>query len=395
MITEPDPATIHPDLDLTDRNTLTRLLALLQNGWVFSRGRGPRNHDNCLWCRGPIDTDIDMLTHTGTDDGSKCRNSWPASCLMDWINQELSGTRSYKMKCPMCSKQFYDAHNKASADFKADQGRTDHNSVLDAAWLRCQLFSPSFARDSAIKRGKPLIFMKGTEARKLVFLGKEKVIFQRSEGLLDPIETESKKKFLRRHYGDTLPYTVEQLTSMMGVGESEATAIIQTYNKGFPVLPADHPTDTPLEVVPQFDTTWVMVDSGTGNNQFVMSVFLTEQAYNVIWLPCELGNCNIKNMNAEEFEAQAKENGGLVAAVKSFDPAKDEDFKRHRVLAEGWLQQVVAKNNPDGVAGPNYHFWKRVKDAHDVKLDFTPTSDESGGAGDDEDDDEWEDDGLI
>ncbi|KAJ9609701.1 hypothetical protein H2200_006029 [Cladophialophora chaetospira] len=372
MIT--DTGTTHPDLDLTDRNTVTRILALIQNGWVLSHGRGPRNHENCLWCRGPIESDVHMLTHVGTDNGSKCRNSWPATCLLDWISQELDAVHGYRLKCPMCSTHFYDGSARAAQDFQANQGTSDPVSVLNTAWLRCQLFSPAFARDAAIKEGKQLIFMKGAEARKLVFLGKEKVIFYRTEGIVDPVEARNKRKWLRKHYGNNLPFTVEQLIGM-GIAQSEATAIIQASAPDSTISLPDLPTDRPLELQPQFDTTWVIIDRG--NNQFIMSAFPTQQAHNVIWLPCEVGKCNIKNMTAEEFNTMAKENGGLLAAVKSYDPCKDEDFKRHRVLAEGWLEHLLSKNKPDGVPTLKYELWKRIKEAHDVKLEFTLARDES------------------
>jgi hypothetical protein len=385
MITEPDPETLHPDLDLTDRNTLTRLLALVQNGWVLSHGRGPRNHDTCLWCRGAIESDVDMLTHVGTDNGSKCRNSWPAACLMEWIHQELDVANGHKLKCPMCSADFCGYGTKTAQDFKVNQGKADGESVLNAAWLRVVLFSPLFAREAALKEGKQLIFMKGAEAKKLVFLGRSKAIFYQCEGLLDPVESENKRKWLKRQYGDNLPWNVEKLTEM-GIAQSEATAIMHAYTQTS-ASPSNPPHDGPLELHPRFDTTWVIIDRG--NNQFIMSPFLTEQAHNVIRLPVQLGSGVINDMTAAEFNALAKKNGGLLAAIKGFDASQDQDFKQHRMLAEGWIQHLLAKNKRDGVAGPKYEFWKRVKDAHDVNLDFTLAAEEKG-VGDNDDD--WEDD---
>ncbi|OCT51250.1 hypothetical protein CLCR_08456 [Cladophialophora carrionii] len=385
MITEPDPGALHPDLDFTDRNILTRVLALLQNGWVLARGRGPRNHDTCLWCRGPIESDVDILTHVGAGNGSKCRNSWPAACLMDWIHQELDTANGHKLKCPMCSAEFCSSGTKSAHDFKADQGNSDPDSLRDAAWLRVVLFSPLSAREAALKEGKQLIFMQGAEAKKLVFLGQNKVVFYQCEGLLNPVEAENKRRWLKRQYGDNLPWNVEKLTEM-GIAQSEATAIMHAYTQSA-ASSSTLPDDDPLELQPRFDTTWVIMDRG--NNQFIMSPFLTEQAHNVIRLPVQLGHGVINDMTAAEFKALAKTNGGLLAAIKGFDATKDEDIKRHRMSAEGWIQHLLAKNKRDGVAGPKYEFWKRVKDAHDVNLDFSLAAGEKS-EGDHED--EWEDD---
>ncbi|EXJ58276.1 hypothetical protein A1O7_05701 [Cladophialophora yegresii CBS 114405] len=384
MIPEPDPGELHPDLDLTDPNTVTRLLALLLNGWVLSRGRGPRNHDTCLWCRGAIDSDVDILTHVGTDSGSKCRNSWPATCLMDWTRQELDTANSHRLKCPMCSTEFCNSGTKSAHDFKVNQGKADAESVLDAAWLRVVLFSPLFAREAALKEGKHLIFVKGAEAKKLILLGQNKVIFYQCEGLLDPVESENKRRWLKRQYGDNLPWNVEKLTEM-GIAQSEATAIMHAYTQS-----AASPAHDSLELQPRFDTTWVIIDRG--NNQFIMSPFLTQQAHNVIRLPVQLGSGVINDMTAAEFNDHAKKNGGLLAAIKGFDATKDEDFKRHRMLAEGWIQHLLAKNKRDGIAGPKYEFWKRVKDAHDVNLDFSLAAGEKGEG---DNDDEWEDDDEV
>jgi hypothetical protein len=87
MTTE-TPDDPHVPLDLTNPETLTRVLSLLQAGWVIGRGRGPRNHDFCLWCRGPINGEETMIfTHVGAKDG--CGNSWPAPCLLDSIKLDI------------------------------------------------------------------------------------------------------------------------------------------------------------------------------------------------------------------------------------------------------------------------------------------------------------------
>ena len=386
MVKEPDLGTIHPDLELTDPKRLTRLLALLQNGWTYSHGRGPRHHDNCLWCRGPIESDIDILTHVGKD--NSCKNSWPASCLMDWIEQDLDQATGYRLRCPMCSEEFCNLTKKYGKDFKARRGEnteeTDPESILKSAWLRCIFFSPAFTRE-VFTQGKPIILMTGEEAQKLVLLGKEKVIFYQCEGLLDPVEAENKRKWLRRQYGDNLPYTIEQMTQM-GIAQSEASAISFAYAQS-----AENPDrpiifDKPLRMEPRFDTTWVIIRHGP--NQYVMSPFLTEKIDQWIRVPSDVANVPMKSMTAEEFNDMARGDGGLIEAVKGYDAAMDEDIQRHRVIAESWLQQKLTKNKPEGVAGPKYEFWKRVKDAYDVKMNFRLAEEATV---EDDGDDDWED----
>ena len=279
LITDPDSGPSHPDLDLTNVDHLTRIIALLQNGWTFSHGRGPRDHQHCLYCRGPIESDIDIFTHVGKT--NSCKNSWPASCLMDWMNQALDGERGYRLKCPMCSEEFCNMRQKYGTDFKTNQGKDDPESVLNAAWLRCVLFSPVFAREACLAQGKQLIFMKGSEAKHLVFLGKEKAIFHECEGLMNPTEMASKAAWLKRHYGDHLPFPIPQLQSM-GISQTEATAIAQALSQGqstqtleaaadavhaacenalthLRAAKAEADSSRPVQIVeldPRFDSTW-------------------------------------------------------------------------------------------------------------------------------------------
>jgi hypothetical protein len=145
-----------------------------------------------------------------------------------------------------------------------------------------------------------------------------------------------------------------------------------------------------LVLDPRFDTTWVIIERGT--NQFIMSPYLTEKINQWVRSPVVAGKGIIKNMTAEEFNVKAKENGGLVAAAKAFEASQDEDFKRHRVQAEQWLQHLLAKNKPEGVAGPKYEFWKRVNDAYDVNNIFKLAAGFDYGGEEDEWEDEDEDD---
>jgi hypothetical protein len=73
--TLPDATEEHHDINMTDPKVVVRLLSLLQNGWTLSRGLGHRESD-CLWCRGPLDSKSQILTHR------KCKNSWAASCIV-------------------------------------------------------------------------------------------------------------------------------------------------------------------------------------------------------------------------------------------------------------------------------------------------------------------------
>jgi len=224
--------------------------------------------------------------------------------------------------------------------------------------------------------------MKGTEARKLVLTGKDNTIFSQCEGLMDPVELRRER---RCYHGSLGPHPADDMTSM-GISQSEVTAIVNTQAHATSKDRASSDDDKPVELTPQFDTTWVIIDRG--NNQFIMSPFLSDQINKTIRAPVALGSGVFRDMTAEEFNNLAKENGGMLAAIKGFQTGKDEDIKHHRVLAEGWLQHLLAKNKPDGVEGPKFEFWKRVKTAYGVKVDCKVAGEADPG----DDEEEWEDD---
>ncbi|KAL2392910.1 hypothetical protein ABEF95_001141 [Exophiala dermatitidis] len=64
FIRETSADDMHPPVDMTNPVTLTRLIALHLSDWRLDRGRGPRSHTHCLWCRGSMSDSTEILVHT-------------------------------------------------------------------------------------------------------------------------------------------------------------------------------------------------------------------------------------------------------------------------------------------------------------------------------------------
>ncbi|EXJ54958.1 uncharacterized protein A1O5_12869 [Cladophialophora psammophila CBS 110553] len=449
---EPDPETIHPDVDLNDRNNLVRLLALYQSGWEQGRGRGPREHDTCIWCRGPVASNVQILTHVGTS--NSCRNSWPATCLMDWINQELDVVRNRVLRCPMCREEFFNIYTQSRADFRANQGGPDAELVINGAWLRCILFSPIYAREFCVKTGKPIIIIKSEEARKLMLLNREKAIFNPCEGLArTPYEVKG-RWFRRLNLPDTSatagqpqPFASAEAPALSSAGQihplyaagqalisagdmSAGQAIVAT-QQAFASVPSLHapaiPTNPAGQIQaletselpnpyapaiplsraekideppkPAFDTVWVLLD--WGNNQFRMAPFLSVQAHALKILTEEQGGV-VKTMTADEFAAMAKENGGLKAAVTGFKADGVEEMDEMETSGKNWLKKLQPEFSEDGPYASDKTWYKRLVESFRVRLFEPPTDGDNDGDGvlgvqehppgvQTDADDEWED----
>ncbi|KIY00880.1 uncharacterized protein Z520_03546 [Fonsecaea multimorphosa CBS 102226] len=360
---EPDPETVHPDVDLTDRNNLVRLLALYQSGWEKGRGRGPRDHETCIWCRGPVAPNVEVLTHVGTS--NSCRNSWPATCLLDWINQELGGgARNHVLRCPMCREEFFSLYKAEGADFRADQGGPDAGRVINAGWLRCILFSPVYARETCVKKGKPLIIIKSEEARKLVLLNTEKIIFNTCEELpltgLGP-----RKRWIDRVLAaDTSNNSGPLSSSHTFVQDPVAASIVN-----HPLVRFEEPPKR------TFDTVWVVLD--WGSNQFRMSPLLSLQADALKILMEEQGGV-VKIMNADEFDAMAKGNGGLAAAVTGFQPDDRAELAEMWESGSVWLSKLLNESSKDGEHASDKEWYERLARAFGSKVNLSPEEADDG-----------------
>lgn len=320
LIVEPDPDDIHPDIDYTNPANLTRLLALFQNGWILSRGRGPRNQDTCLWCRGDIAEDAEILTHVGS--GNSCRNSWPATCLLQWIDDEIDvhHPSSKLLRCPMCREEFYTAYGfRPKLEFLKVNEAEGGVKLMDAAFTRVVLFSPTFAKEACLKKGMSLIFMQPEEIKKIGLWGKHRKTFADCEALRLKNPTEDMDYNTASlpeptiTTGNLNPFnSVENLAFPVGISGAvpAASSPIPSTN-----MSANGNGNQKGEEEQTFDTTWVLIDYG--NNEFRITPFLSEQA-EALKKDMTEHRVTVTMMDAQAFNEEAKKNGGLVAAVKGF-----------------------------------------------------------------------------
>ncbi|KAH0837238.1 hypothetical protein FOPE_04707 [Fonsecaea pedrosoi] len=340
---ELDPETIHPTVDLGDRNNLVRLLALYQSGWERGRGRGPRDHETCIWCRGPVGPNVEVLTHVGRN--NSCRNSWPVTCLLDWIQQQLGTVRGHSLRCPMCAEEFYHRYSVTGADFKADQGGPDAQRVVDAGWLRCTLFGTAYARDFCVKRKKPLIIMESEEARKLVLLNREKYMFNKCEEL-PQTALEGTRWFSRVVAADIAQSFGATPAPDSGLPAPVAPVIYPRPVEG----EAEKPKNT-------FNMAWMILDHG--NNQYRMSPILCLDACCLIVQTEGLGGVT-KTMTAEEFNAMTKARGGLKTVVESFGPDDVTDALEMDASSRLWLAKMLGKPPRDPDYPSDDEWYKRI-----------------------------------
>ncbi|OAP60293.1 hypothetical protein AYL99_05295 [Fonsecaea erecta] len=350
---EPDPETIHPNVDLSDRNNLVRLLALYQCGWRQGRGRGPREHETCIWCRGPVAPNVEVLTHVGNS--NSCRNSWPATCLLEWIDQELGAAKNHALQCPMCREQFFSCYSTSDPDFRKDQGGPDAQGVISAAWVRCILFSPLYARETCVKKGKPLIIIKSEEARKLVLLNKEQYIFNGCENLSQKVFVRM-RRLLHRAKGTNI------LQSSESPSASE-TLVLNTVASSTRDRPVEEEKQLPK---PPLDTMWALLD--WGDNQFRMSPLLAHQAHALKTLTEQQGGV-VKTMNADEFAALAKGNGGLERAVRGFQPDDEAELAAMKVSGTEWLIKMQRESSKEDERASEKEWYERLAEFYQVSVD--------------------------
>ncbi|KIW20236.1 hypothetical protein PV08_00811 [Exophiala spinifera] len=180
---EPNADELHPDLDRTNIIHLSRILALMQCGWTITRGRGPRNHDFCLWCRGPLTDHTELLVHSCDAGGNtKCNNAWPASCFMtNFLNHELkhNGAGRKSISCPMCrgliirTKITLVSPSAQTSDFEPPEKNKAYPALI-----RIMFFSTENALQEAQTNTKRVFVMERSEVAKLAKLGRNKVLFK-------------------------------------------------------------------------------------------------------------------------------------------------------------------------------------------------------------------------
>ncbi|OQV04093.1 hypothetical protein CLAIMM_09036 [Cladophialophora immunda] len=141
---------------------------------------------------------------------------------------------------------------------------------------------------------------------------------------------------------------------------------------------------------------WVLID--WGNNQFRMSPFLTLQAAALKIQTEEQGGI-VKSMNADEFNALAKANGGLKAVVTTFRPDDADERAEMEKSGSEWLMEMVGEASDDGEHAADKQWYRRVAQAYRVNIHQATEGDGDhdgviGLAGTGvqmEGDDEWED----
>ncbi|KIX02869.1 uncharacterized protein Z518_08812 [Rhinocladiella mackenziei CBS 650.93] len=277
LLIEPRPEELHPDVDRTLAVNLTRLLTLGEANWFVSRGKGPREREICLWCRGPLHEKCEIITHM---DG-KCNNSWALSCFMEWINDQLDDVEAYKLSCPMCGVQFY--HSRRDEGLRL--GPT-LRSEMPAAWFRVTLFCPEAIHQKA-ENGFPIIFMSSEQVATLPLWGRHKKLFEQINDI--PVQIRQ-----------TGPYYSIDHCKYMASGKP-----------------------SPSKSKRAFDT-WVLINFG--HNEFRMSPFLPDVANQILQdLLLAKGQRDCHSdvwtaVTAEPLMHAARQEGGLKAALEAFKP---------------------------------------------------------------------------
>jgi hypothetical protein len=306
---------IHPDFDRSNQANVVRLVSLSLNGWRIQRGRGPRNHDACFFCRAPLTDDpIEIFVH---ENGS-CRNAWPVCCFVEMIDKDLTSTYGV-VRCPMCRLSLFRTPEIDRFIISKVDGPT--------AVLRVTLFSPEFVIQCGLQERRPIIFMERNQMKSVTMFKDEANLFRDCNKI--------KRK-----------------------GESQTISVnAQMTAPG---------TDSPVF------TAWVLI--GFEYNIFRMCTFLPQQMEE---LRSELvaGGANVRLMGAGSFNAEAELRGGLTTTLDGIVADElDRDLKETEKVAEEfmcgsegtrepWAEQayfhllrtfVAAERGPKEIKNPRY-----------------------------------------
>jgi len=251
----------HPRFDRSNKQHVARLVSLLLKDWRLEKGQGPRNHDFCLYCRGDLTHDCEIFVH---EDG-QCRNGWPLSCFLEWLEIELAGGRP--IRCPVCRATIV-GPNTLEAFCRASEPRPDPPVAL----LRFALFSPDFVLQCGLLEKRPIIFMEHSTQNNL-----------------------SKKLF----NGDAALFSIFQaITHRPGSPNIEFNLLCYQYPD----------TPSPSTVFPAL----VLVDCG--HNIFRMCTFLPREMED-LRSKLVAGGANVRLMSGDSFDRAAELNGGLALAL--------------------------------------------------------------------------------
>ena len=268
---------IHPDFDRSNQANVVRLVALSLNGWRIQRGRGPRNHGVCLYCRGDLTDATEIFVH---EDGS-CRNAWPVCCFLEMLDQDLKNTFRV-VRCPVCRNGLFRTHEIDRFMILKVDGPT--------AVLRVTLFSPEFVIQCGLQERRPIIFMERNQMRSVAMFKDDANLLRDCSNIKREGESQ----------------TIRVNTQMAALGT----------------------------VTPVFRA-WVLI--GFGYNIFRICTFLPQQMEE---LRSELvaGGANVRLMSAASFNAEAELRGGLTTTLDGILAGElDRNLKETEKVAEDFM----------------------------------------------------------
>lgn len=283
----------HADFDRSKVMNLVRLINLLSTSWTLQRGRGPREHQRCIWCHGDIPDDCEIIVHAN----GSCNNAWPASCFLQWLELEFQlnkGTSRYNgaltITCPMCRESMFSMYRLHYRDCEAAEGPSEAKKQPFApytAFIKIVPFSPDYVLQCAIHENKPIIFLEHSQvsARRLRFFAND----------------------------------MELLVAYAAIGRLPES--------GKPHMPS--PPDKKNLYCEKSYGGWVLVD--VGNNHFRMCTFIGKDV-SALFKKLTQEGANVRSMTADTFNQEAQERGGLLTVLSDMGLIKDK----------GTLQQIRA-----------------------------------------------------
>ncbi|KEF59903.1 uncharacterized protein A1O9_04751 [Exophiala aquamarina CBS 119918] len=273
----------HSSFDRSDEQNVAFAVALSLNGWRIRRGRGPRNHDICLYCRGNITDDCEIFVH----EVGSCHNAWPLSCFLGGLKMDLAELRD--VRCPLCRIDI--ACPREMDQFLRPEGP---RPPVPAALLRFTLFSPDFVLHYGLQEKRPIIFMEESAENKLL-----------SKMFKDDAALFRQCCWVRREKGEHQSIQVMPFQDPLG------------------------PVTTPVFAA------LVLVDFG--HNIFRMCTFLPREMEDLRYR-LVAGGAIVRSMSGGSFDAEAELRGGLSAALDGISAGElDKDMAAAQKAGQAFL----------------------------------------------------------
>ncbi|KAK5330998.1 hypothetical protein LTR98_011749 [Exophiala xenobiotica] len=235
QIQERNADELHPDIDRTNAVNLSRLIALPQSGWILARGRGPRNHERYLWCRGPITDQTEVLVHDCSPDvtATKCNNAWPASCFLQYvINYEIDEVRSNVICCPMCRTDIYNVYNLGRDGYMQDFYYYPADRTI-SAHIRTVIFGLEDAIRFAKQDASRLCVIEHDEVAKLLKFGRNIIIFRNVDAVKHPEHCDSTfvQQWIAVNWGNNEYRVIPMLPLPDTLAGSQVEAIVDRHKQ--------------------------------------------------------------------------------------------------------------------------------------------------------------------